>query len=251
MVNLIDGGGPIDTPVVPYVPVDSTQTPGLAGYRHITFEKPHDSKALYLPMLRGKLSRGFIVQDKGDPAVKNNKSGRPLGLNFLYNPTSVQVSYQIATNIYPTNASAGGDVPLIGVPGSATVGFDLILDRTYDVWKNRRSRGIMHDVDQFLAMMQYADDQPYIQPVATYVVFGNPLHKYYGFIQSFNIVYTNWTQSMVPYRGAISGITMQVLPTSNTKKTSDITKNTNLALVPALGGGSATDTGNGRAGAAA
>ena len=234
-----------------YSPVDSTSVPGIPGYKSIQFEPPHDPKALYLPMLQGKLSRGYIVQDKADPAVKNNRGGRPLGLHFLYNPTQVQASYQIATNIYPTGASAGGDVPLIGVPGSASVGFDLILDRTYDVWNNRRSKGIMHDVNQFLAMLQYHDDQPYVQPVAVYVIFGNPLLKYYGFIQSFSIVYTNWTQAMVPYRGALSGITMQVLPTGNTKKTSDITKNVNSNLVSLVGGGSSADTGNGRAGAAA
>lgn len=216
--NLNQNGGVGNTPYGPYG-VNNTQVSVLPGEGIVNWEKPHDPRALYLPMLRGKkLSRGYLVQDKNDPAVKKNRYGKPLGLRFLYNPTTVQVSYQLSTDIYPTGAAPGSSVPLIGVPGSATVGFDLILDRTYDTWKNPRDRGIKDDVEQFQNMLGYDAATPFIQPVSIWVVFGNPMLKYFGFIQSFTIIYTNWTQALVPYRGAISGITMQVLPSGKSKK---------------------------------
>ena len=216
--NINPLGGVGNKPYGPFAPTDSTTVSTLPGLGTIAWEKPHDHRALYLPLLRGKkLARGYMVQDKNDPAVKKNKHGKPLGLHFLYNPTTVQVSYQLSTDIYPSADAPGSAVPLIGVPGSASLGFDLILDRTYDTWHNSASRGIKYDVEQFQNMLGYDAATPFIQPVSMWVVFGNPVLKYYGFIQSFSIVYTNWTQAMVPYRGAISGITMQVLPSGKVK----------------------------------
>lgn len=233
MPNPIDGpgfnqyGGIGPSTYGPPLPTDSTTVATLPGQGAVSWEAGHDSKALYLPMMTGKLSRGYLVQDKNDPAVKQNKHGRPLGLRFLYNPTTVQVSYQLSTDIYPSGAAPGGGVALVGVPGSASLSFDLILDRTYDVWKNRRSRGIRYDVEQFQSMLAYTDDTPFIQPVSMWVVFGNPMLKYYGFIQSFSVLYTNWTQAMVPYRGAISGITMQVLPSGKAQNVKTVTSANN------------------------
>lgn len=196
---------------------DDTTVPTLPGQGEVIWEKPHDIHALYLPLLRGTLKRGFIVQDKNDPATKANKHGRPLGLHFLYNPTEVDVAYEINTSIFPASAAPGSDVPLIGIPGAASVSFNLILDRTYDV-QDPNSNGILEDVHQFERMMVYDETQPFIQPVAMFVVFGNTKMKYYGYIQGFQIVYTNWTQDMRPYRGGITGISMQVLPLDTGKK---------------------------------
>lgn len=184
---------------------------------NIKWERPHVPQARYLPLLRnGKLSRGAIYQDKDDPAVKEMPEGRPHGLQFLYNPTDVQVGYSIATSIYPTGAQPQATDTIIGVPGSTSVSFNLILDRTHDVWHDHSSHGIRHDVRQFERMVMYDDARPYVQPVAVHVIFGNPLLKFYGFIQGFNIIYSQWTQKMVPYRGAISGITLQTLPRAKT-----------------------------------
>src|SRR4051794_36986552 len=109
MPHLLDPGGSSGTlinsrggvgnqPYGPYAPTDSTMVSTLPGQGAVNWEAPHAPKALYLPMLRGKkLSRGYIVQDKNDPAVAQNPHGKPLGLRFLYNPTTVQVSYQLST----------------------------------------------------------------------------------------------------------------------------------------------------------
>lgn len=224
----------------PYGPGGSTSISLLPGAGDIAWERPHDPRSLYLPMLRGKkLSRGYLVQDKNDPAVAQNPGGKPRGLRFLYNPTTVQVSYQLSTDIYPSAAAPGSAIPLIGVPGSASLSFDLILDRTYDVWKDPASRGIRYDVEQFQHMLGYNENTPFIQPVSLFVVFGNPVLKYYGFVQSFSIVYTNWTQAMVPYRGALSGVTMQVLPSGRVKH---LRPNVNAASKAA---GLTTSSGNG------
>lgn len=215
----------------------------VKGFNDVIWERPHDPMALYLPMLRGKLSRGYIYQDPKDPAIKDNPHGRPRGLRFLYNPTDVQVSYSLSTAIFPPGSGGGGgsdvmDLPILGVPGASSVGFDLILDRTYDVWKNRSSRGIMDDVEQFEQMMGYNRHRPFVQPVTMRVVFGNPLLRFYGYIQSFNILYSQWTQFMVPYRGGITGITLQVLADSK-KKSVKVHVNQNAATAAS---GSTTDS---------
>lgn len=154
----------------------------------------------------GPLQRGIIYQDKNDPAV----TGVPLGMAFLYNPTSFEVDYSLDTSRYPSSD------PTIGVPGAASVSFDLILDRTFDV--NDKSKGdayhqgIQVDVTALEKIVGYTQAKPFVQAVAVWVNFGNPILSYYGFITSFSVVYTQFTYDMRPYRGAISGITLQILP---------------------------------------
>lgn len=205
---------------------DSTTT--VTDSKHfsdIIWQPPFDPQALYLPMLQGgrKLSRGYIHQDLNDPAIKNNPHGRPWGLRFLYNPTEVDVSYSLATSITPPQG--GKDVyslPIIGVPGSATLSWNLILDRTFDVNRNDGSLqshiGIQADIRHFERMMGYTPSRPFIQPTTMVVVFGNPkTMKYFGYIQNFGVMFAQWTQDMRPYRGGLTGITMQILSTDTQK----------------------------------
>lgn len=215
----------------------------VKGFNDVVWEKPHRPEALYLPMLRGKLSRGYMYQDPKDPATKDNPHGRPLGLRFLYNPTDVSVSYSLSTSIFPPdNPNDVVNTTIVGVPGASSVSWNLILDRTLDVWKDRSSRGIMYDVEQFQKMVGYTEERPFVQPVTMRVVFGNPLLKFYGYIQNFNILYSQWTQYMVPYRGGITGIVLQVLSTSK-KKTAKFHVNSDAAAAAGAGAGSSSGGG--------
>lgn len=210
---------------------------------------PAQWSAPYLRMTdTGKpLFRGAIYQDKRDPSVK----GRPLGVRFLYNPTTVNVSYSMDTSRYPGDdqPSDGGAVPLVGVPGSAVVSWDLLFDRTFDTWNSSLLvlppgypgyDGIRTDVGQLEAMVGYSPDVPFLQARAVWVMFGtNRDLTFYGFLQSFQVVYTHWTQAMIPYRGGVSGITLQVLPKS-VDPGSKAAGSTQNSVQQASGGGGAS-----------
>lgn len=178
------------------------------------FQQNYPDAATALAMLRGKkLSRGYIAQDKNDPLV----NGRPVGLQFLYNPTEFEQDYSLDTTRYPSNAApqGGSALPTLGVPGASTVSFNLILDRTWDVNNpkagNAYRYGINVDVAQFQKMVGYSTKTPFVQAVSLRLVFGSTL-TYYGFITNFSVLYSQFTTDMRCYRGGISGITFQILP---------------------------------------
>jgi hypothetical protein len=213
-----------------------------------------------LPTLYGgaKMQRGQMWLDGSNlPSQTSNNGeisdastseaiqGIQWGFQFLYNPSTISLSFGLNTSIYPpgtddgggsgTNSSTNDDTPILGGGSSATLSFDLIVDRTYECWGGPPSaataimrnglnvdkkRGILVDFEHFNAMMGYTDDSPFAQPNPLFVSFGNKLGNfYYGYINSYSFGVTNWTQYMIPNRGAISGVSMSILPLSNTLKT--------------------------------
>jgi hypothetical protein len=198
---------------------ETTSNTSVIGQSGTHWNPPFHPHALSLPMITAgkKLRRGSIYQDRRDPIVKSNpRPGMPMGLRFLYNPTDIDASYQISTNITPPQGGEGDaySLPIIGVPGSAAVRFNLILDRTFDVNDTRSKTyrtGIRQDIAHFERMLGYTKERPFIQPVTMHVVFGNPLLHFFGYISSFSVLYSQWTYDMRPYRGALSIGTFQVL----------------------------------------
>ncbi|MFD4858435.1 hypothetical protein [Streptomyces atratus] len=77
------------------------------------------------------IARGFIIQDKGVGDV-------PYMVNFLYNPPSVKVSHQtdVASSVSVTPQAYRNplDKGNWNIPLSATIGFNLLFDRTYEMW---------------------------------------------------------------------------------------------------------------------
>jgi hypothetical protein len=214
-INNIGGVG--TTPYGPSVP-DTGRTGGLLtlvrGNGPHKFQPDYDPAARSMPMLgKGPFVRGYIAQDKNDPLV----NGTPLGLQFLYNPTEWEQDYSMDTSRYPTNAApqGGSSLPAVGVPGSSTVSFNLIIDRTWDVNNPKAGspyrKGIKVDVEQFEKMVGYTPTKPFVQAVALRLVFGSTLH-YYGFVTNFSVLYSQFTTDMRCYRGGITGITLQILP---------------------------------------
>lgn len=199
--------------------IATTQAPqtvlaAITGQGVPKYQQDFPPAARALPMLRsGKLVRGSIYQDKNDPLVNY----RPLGFQFLYNPTEWEVDYSLDTSRYPTQSApqAGSNLPTLGVPGAASLSFNLILDRTWDVNNPRAGMaykyGINVDVAQFQKMVGYSAKSPFIQAVALRLVF-SPTLNYYGFITNFAVLYSQFTTNMRCYRGGITGITFQILP---------------------------------------
>jgi hypothetical protein len=203
---------------------------------------------------QASLTRGWIITDK---AVKGSR----YRCNFLYNPSVVTVSHSINTNVLadqnaidPNDVSAGTAI----LPLSQTVQFDLLFDRTYELWDSSKvdkasqydvaTMGVAYDVlslykitgiasnvsvsgdtdsklsDTDLSYSKGAFTKSATGPmlwVPVYVVFGEQL-DYYGVIQELDVQYTHWTSSMIPSRCQVS-ISMQLLP-RNTAKTNGRTK---------------------------
>lgn len=79
----------------------------------------------------GDLQRGYIIQEKGLDKVRHS-------LRFLYNPSVVTVNHQTdvanSISITPQNYRNPLDTGQWNIPLSASVGFDLFFDRTYELW---------------------------------------------------------------------------------------------------------------------
>ena len=194
--------------------MDSTKLSKMSGSGPTKFQPDFPPAARELPLLRqGKLSRGAIYQDKNDPLV----DGRPLGFQFLYNPTEFEQDYSLDTSRYPTSAApqAGSGLPAY-IPGASTIAFNLILDRTWDVNNPRAGspyrKGIRVDVEHFEKMVGYSRKSPFVQAVSMWIDFGHPTLRFFGYISSFAALYSQFTTDMRCYRGALTGISFQIMP---------------------------------------
>jgi hypothetical protein len=210
-----------------------------------------------------QLTRGFMVWDKTHPDVGYGTNRARV--NFLYNPTTVEATYTMATNASVTAALMFTQPGLAAnpiMPMSQNVSFSLLFDRTFELWdsyadsgfpKNPGAkdpgvpmnspindpgvRGVLVDVmalQQYVGQLNqqtrdansagYTADISSSTPGATYkmqgiqemllgwVYFGGVYGAfYYGYIDSWDVTYTHWTQFMVPMRAAVD-ISFTLLP---------------------------------------
>lgn len=208
----INFGDPSSALLTPAVSTILATVGGGSG--PIRYQQNFPAAATHLPLLRGKpLVRGSLYQDPRDPLVQ----GTPLGLQFLYNPTEFEQDYSLDTSRYPsaTAPQAGSNLPTLGVAGASSIALNLILDRTWDVNNPQAGdaykRGIKVDIEQFEKMVGYTARTPFVQAVSMFLYLGHTM-RFYGFIQSFNVLYSQFTQDLRPYRGGITGISFQILP---------------------------------------
>ena len=104
------------------------------------------------------LSRGFMVWDRAIPMPPGYLS--PASLKFLFNPSSISTSYQIASGqvTAPINYPTSSTMPSqLKIPLNQSTQFALYFDRTYELNDPQQSDDIMRygvDVDIF-ALQQY------------------------------------------------------------------------------------------------
>lgn len=173
----------------------------------------------------GGLKRGFIASH--DP-------GRPYGVAFLFNPTSLETDWAIDQGtILPTDLTqsdhVNGDQSTNYLGGLGSITFSLLFDRTYETWDaayvNRPEGrfGVYVDIRQFYLMLgvntgatsalsSFEIPTGPMQPTLVKTYFGglNSL-AFLARIMSFNVTYTHWTQSMVPNR-AVVALSMLMMP---------------------------------------
>lgn len=194
-----------------------------------------------------KLQRGYMVWDQSQSFPPGyDKGGGPAVVLFLYNPSSIQTSYQIQTSaanaatMYPLSS----DSAQLRVPLSQQVEFTILFDRTFELWgsvgqaKNSDVQKIGVDVDvramrQFCGMYSGTKagalpgnagagqavgtagglTQGIMEMVLGYVFFaakGQGL-SYYGYCDSWEVTYTHFTQEMIPMRCSVN-ISFTLLP---------------------------------------
>lgn len=223
----------------------------------VVFQPEFDARNLTLGNSRNQLRRGQIWRDPATTVdntlstangSKTTVSNIQWGFQFLYNPSTLTLGFNMDASLYPpgvlqpTNTTDGsGSKPggadkalkLLG-PGSSTLSFELLLDRTYECWGGRsandaprfrhgldinRTRGIMVDFEHWNAMMGYTEDSPFVISLPVFLSFGNrDGNFYYGYISAYNFGVASWTQELIPNRGGISGISFQILPLSQSTK---------------------------------
>lgn len=182
-----------------------------------------------------------------------NYNGRAV-FNFMYNPQSISASFATestqtqAAMLYGMPQAS----QTLSIPLSQSVTWTLYFDRTYEVNYNRPNNttidpaviGVQADV---VSMMQFtgmlsnkvmgANHPKYpsvnkggvMMNIFSWVYFGQnvnfpggPYSKtiaenrlgYYGFVQAWDVNYTQFTQNMVPYRATMD-ITFQMLPSTS------------------------------------
>lgn len=174
--------------------------------------------------------------------------------HFMYNPQQIQASFSVESNQAQAAMlyNAPGASEVLAIPLSQSVNWTLYFDRTFEVNFNRPNGtindpaviGVQADVVQ---MMQFtgmlsnmASGLSHIKtPVVnkggvmmnifSWVYFGQNVTEtgaqqtrhasenrlgYYGFVNAWNVDYTAFTQSMIPYRAQID-VSFQMLPSTS------------------------------------
>lgn len=195
------------------------------------------------------VQRGYMIQDQG----VNGDTNIRYSVRFLYNPSNIEVTHstdvQYGSIITPQayrNPADGGN---FNVPVQASVGFNLLFDRTYEMWdigsKSANSlgmaavKGCVVDVEAVYRVVgilqptvgfepgvpRLADRNPdYIlnqgdigpMPMTPCTVYfgGSNALSYHGYVSGLDVNYTHFSQAMIPVRCSV-GVTMTLIPAAN------------------------------------
>lgn len=197
----------------------------------------------------GDLQRGYMVRDSDYLSGSIQYS-----LQFLYNPSEVVVNHNTdvtsSAAITPIAYRSALDIAKPNVPLNATVGFNLMFDRTYELWNSGARANSLYDWDdepslagvkvdvaaayrvvgiltpktQSVPLPHTSNAQPGTtqtivrngspgpMPMTPMQVFfgGSNSLNYRGYISTLSVTYTHWSQLMIPMRCTI-GVTMSLL----------------------------------------
>lgn len=197
----------------------------------------------------GELQRGYMIRDS-DYLLSNPQ----YALQFLYNPGEVQVVHNTdvtsSAAIQPQSYRNQLDTAKPNVPLNATVQFNLLFDRTYELWNASARAHTYYDLDDEPSLSGVKVDvaavyrvvgiltpqtrsvpnphssgadpgmtqaivkngAPGPMPLTPMQVFfgGSNSLNYRGYVTSLTVNYTHWSQLMIPMRCTI-GVNMSLL----------------------------------------
>lgn len=140
-------------------------------------------------------------------------------VNFLYNPSSITVSYQANPNVLPF---ATLDPSQIGQPtgnNGPTISFDILFDRTYEVGDGSML-GVLTDILALERLCGISADSPVMALSPVVIGFSSPQQFIFkALLTSMEVQYTHFSQYMVPMRCGVS-LTAQRI-SSNVQATAD------------------------------
>jgi hypothetical protein len=164
--------------------------------------------------------RGAIIRDD-----KSVKAGL-LSVNFLFNPGTITISHQQGYTLTADQQSVDGNK--IGAGGIGTLQFELLFDRTYEMYAGGATKledpaikGVLSDVEamynitgayditakgpkaKVLQAMQPNPCTFYFGGTAAGFLGNNNL-SYYGVVTSLVVTHTHFSRDMVPQRCAMS-----------------------------------------------
>lgn len=125
-------------------------------------------------------------------------------LHFLYNPQAIEYSYAIGPTTYYDSLSAGERA---GLPpaGPTSLGFQLLFDRTYEIYKDVLKEGVRHDVEMLLRICGWSPEIASLAPTPVDVFFGGTeTMQFYGLITSVGVSFGMFSNMMVPMRCAVN-----------------------------------------------
>ena len=193
----------------------------------------------------GDLQRGYMIQDKGLGKIRYST-------RFLYNPSVVVVSHSTdvanSSSLVPQNYRNPLDIGRPNLPLMATVTFNLLFDRTYELWNagaenpnkldfttSPSKAGVRVDVDSLYRVVGiyqpvatplpntnpdntpatlFSNGSPGPMPVTPLTVYfgGENSLSYHGFVTSLDVQWTHFSQLMVPMRCTV-GVSMSLMTT--------------------------------------
>lgn len=203
----------VDAGVV-LAPVNSLQ----GGYKLSTFgNPPFDKRILNIGFPGTKLARGKIIQDKNTWKGTDQTAG--YFCNFLYNPDSIGVNYNVDNTVLPQSIRADPNASAILSEGQV-ISFGLLFDRSYELatldhqvlHKADYRAGVYADIAALERVCGINRGQGPMLPLPTNVYFGSskvgigsfvPL-AFYGYISAMSVTYTHFSLSMTPIRAQVT-----------------------------------------------
>jgi hypothetical protein len=185
---------------------------------------------------KDNLRRGYMVWDTQPhpPRGYTAKDAQSAVVQFLYNPSEISASYSIQFYGAAIQFPNVNDTATLRTGLSQTVNFTLLFDRTYAFWDNKGGdlAEIGVDVDvrqlkQFTGMFIQSQNQAQatggknaalsqgiMGRIDSYVVFSGSIKHgliYYGFISSWDVTYTHFSNKMIPMRCSVD-VSFTLLP---------------------------------------
>lgn len=181
---------------------------------------------------KDNLRRGYMVWDKSPKLPQGYDQAATV--EFLFNPTEISASYSVQFQGAAKQFPNLNDTALLKTGLNQAMSFTLLFDRTYAFFTNKggdlANLGVDVDVRamrQFTGMYVNAKDQAQANgggsftvsqgimgQIPSYVFFSGVVSHgliYYGFIDSWDVTYTHFTNKMVPVRCSVD-VSFTLLP---------------------------------------
>jgi hypothetical protein len=147
----------------------------------------------------GKVERGSIYEHM--PAGGGE-------FHFQYNPN--EISYTFSFNQDLADPSTTAEIQTAGPLGGTSVGFEILLNRQYEVAYGDDSQGVLQDLDTLKYIVGMKDPRyNYMLLKTLKFVFGKD-HVFYGFINSMSAKIAVFSEKMVPMFAAVQISALQM-----------------------------------------